>query len=165
MTTYTITKTELDTILFTLNEMVDLLMPDGCQRHGIAMRMLMRMLQSLTPADTEPVAWITPRMVDSFMRTDLGYETCEKNDYAALPVYTHPAPLGELTPVDMEPDGDHLTIAYLDGYQKGRDARLRELSDDDIEEVYLKVYNEGFHGRNLENAFARAILKAAREVK
>lgn len=38
----------------------------------------------------EPVAWIQPKTVDSYLRPDLGYETCSKTDYGAFPVYTAP---------------------------------------------------------------------------
>ena len=40
----------------------------------------------------EPVAWLTPRTLDSYARPDLGYETASKTDYGAFPVYAHPAP-------------------------------------------------------------------------
>lgn len=39
---------------------------------------------------------------------------------------------------------------------------LRELSDEDIQQVYLKVHADGFSGRNLETAFARSVLAAQR---
>ena len=48
----------------------------------------------------EPVAWLTPRTVDSYMRPDLGYETCSKTDYAAFPVYTAPPQHKPLTQED-----------------------------------------------------------------
>lgn len=38
----------------------------------------------------EPVAWLTPRNVDSYSRPDLGYETSSRMDYGAFPVYTAP---------------------------------------------------------------------------
>ena len=38
----------------------------------------------------KPVAWLTPRTVDSYARPDLGYETSSKTDYGAFPVYTAP---------------------------------------------------------------------------
>ena len=37
------------------------------------------------------------------------------------------------------------------------------LSDDEIQTIYLRTYNEGFHGRNLEIAFARAIEAAIKQ--
>jgi hypothetical protein len=38
----------------------------------------------------EPVAWLQPKTVDAYLRPDLGYETCSKDDYGAFPVHTHP---------------------------------------------------------------------------
>ena len=45
----------------------------------------------------EPVAWLTPRTLDSYMRPDLGYETSSKSDYGAFPVYTAPPQRKPLT--------------------------------------------------------------------
>jgi len=45
----------------------------------------------------EPVAWLTPRTLDSYMRPDLGYETCSKSDYGAFPVYNSPPQQKPLT--------------------------------------------------------------------
>ena len=45
----------------------------------------------------EPVAWLTPRTLDSYMRPDLGYETSSKRDYGAFPVYTTPPQRKPLT--------------------------------------------------------------------
>ena len=40
--------------------------------------------------------------------------------------------------------------------------KQRELTDDQIESIYLHVYNSGFSERNFELAFARAVLAAAK---
>ncbi len=49
----------------------------------------------------EPVAWLAPRIVDSYSRPDLGYETCSKSDYGAFPAYAAP-PQRKLVPLTEE---------------------------------------------------------------
>ena len=49
----------------------------------------------------EPVAWLAPRIVDSYSRPDLGYETCSKSDYGAFPAYTAP-PQRTMVPLTEE---------------------------------------------------------------
>lgn len=56
----------------------------------IASEAITALRERLAEPVQEPVAWLTPRTVDSYMRPDLGYETCSKTDYAAFPVYTAP---------------------------------------------------------------------------
>jgi hypothetical protein len=45
--------------------------------------------QELAKPEQEPVAWITRQSGDGG-RVLQGYETCEANDYGAIPVYTAP---------------------------------------------------------------------------
>ena len=37
-----------------------------------------------------------------------------------------------------------------------------KLTNDEIRAIYTRTYNEGHHGRDFENAFARAVLAAAK---
>jgi len=43
----------------------------------------------------EPVAWLHAKVVDSYDRPDLGYETCAPTDPGAFPVYAVPQPSAE----------------------------------------------------------------------
>ena len=55
-----------------------------------------------------------------------------------------------------------LQALILDKLQQAQPERA-PLSDDEIQTIYLRTYNEGFHGRNLEIAFARAIEAAIKQ--
>ena len=62
-------------------------------------------------------------------------------------------------PSDIASDPKGLLI--WDGEEPLRTAQPSqavELSDEEIQTIYLSTYNEGHHGRNLETAFARAII-------
>ena len=98
------------------------------------------LLQSLTPV--EPVAWAIT------YDGDLPYSLWHSGD-------------GPLLDNEVKRLGG--TVRKMALY--AAPAPLRELSDDEIQEVYLKVHSDGFIGRNLETAFARAVLKAAAALK
>jgi len=47
-----------------------------------------KLMERLLAGAGEPTAYLQPKCVDSFMRADLGYETCSSSDYGAFSVYT-----------------------------------------------------------------------------
>jgi hypothetical protein len=66
--------------LFTLQ--VDYARPKQCGDAITALR------AALEQPEQKPVAYLQRRFVDNFPAP--GYETCEPQDYGAMPVYTHP---------------------------------------------------------------------------
>ncbi len=84
---------------------------------GTQHRIITALRAALAEPVQEPVAWLTPRTVDSYMRPDLGYETCSKTDYAAFPVYTAPPQRKPLTEEEIDAlamDEDGLPNSHLE---------------------------------------------------
>ena len=119
-----------------------------CTDHGIAQGHISERLEALreklAAPEAEPVAYLAwrdgkPTWDEDCICKDPVYPTWHDDNRASMPVYLHPAPQ-PTTPAD-----DDLTIAYMDGYHKGKAyARGMELTDEEIMAVSDAIERSDF---------------------